>query len=53
MAYERPKLIDLNGETEKGYGQQHNCEVGSQPGGNCLNGFGAYGCGTGSTAMRT
>lgn len=54
MAYEKPKLIDLNGETEKGYGQQGpRCQNGSGNDGFCENGSAATGfCITGA-AGRT
>lgn len=49
MAYEKPKLIDLNGETETGHGQQMGCATGSGALGVCSNGpaAGVY-CSAGS-----
>lgn len=41
MAYEKPKLVDLNTQSETGYGQQMACEPGSSALGNCLKGLSA------------
>lgn len=42
MGYEKPKLIDLNEHSEKGYGQQMDCNSGSGAGRNCTTGTTAY-----------
>lgn len=50
MAYEKPKLIDLSGQEQKGFGEA--CSVGS---GNtvCTDGTGAQGiCEDGSAGQR-
>lgn len=54
MAYDKPKLIDLNNHFEKGYGQQMNCTSGSGAVDECENGITAstY-CRMGSTAEFT
>lgn len=51
MAYEKPKLIDLNGHSEKGYGQQMDCGTGSGAASSCTTGITASDyCRMGNTA---
>jgi len=54
MVYEKPKLIDLNEQSEKGHGQARLCAVGSGALGMCQNGSTAgVGCGMGSGGLAT
>ena len=50
MAYDKPKLIDLNEQYEKGHGQQMDCDSGSGAESRCTNGSTATGyCRMGNT----